>query len=212
MGKLIDYSGQVIGSCKVFERVGTHRNKDALWSCQCMVCGSRYEAPSREVKRGVSCSIKCGVSESNRARAKHGEHKHPDYLRWRSIKNRCFVSGATAFHRYGGRGITMHPDWIDDYSAFADYIRSLPNYGEKGVTLDRIDNDGNYEPGNLRWATKKQQALNRANNIYVEILGVKRTLSQWAEFSGLRQTLITRYYDGWRGEDLIQPKKTRRRS
>ena len=208
MGKLIDYSNQVIGNCKVFERVGTHKNKDALWSCQCLVCGSLFEAPSREVKRGVSCSSQCGVSQSNRNRTQHGEYKHSDYLRWRGIKHRCFNPNAFAYHRYGGRGITMYSEWVNDYPAFAAYIRTLPDYGKVDVTLDRIDNDGNYEPENLRWVTRKEQSLNRENNVYVDICGIQKTLSEWAEYSQLGRTLIDRYYDGWRGESLLKPKLT----
>lgn len=203
-GKFNDFSGQTIGNCEVYSRVGTHRNGDALWSCRCLVCGKKHDAPSRKVKLGSACSIKCGVSASNTARSKHGEHKHPDYLRWRGIKNRCYLPKSTAYHRYGGRGVKMHPPWIDDYQAFASYIRSLPNYGLEGVTLDRINNDGHYEPGNLRWATWKQQAVNRENNVYLEVFGMKKTLSEWAEFSGLGRTLIDRYYAGDRGERLFR--------
>lgn len=79
----------------------------------------------------------------------------------------------------------MFSAWIDDFQAFYDYVSKLPHFGEKGYTLDRIDNSGNYEPNNVRWATAKTQARNRRNNRLVEYNGELMTIADAAEKSGL---------------------------
>jgi hypothetical protein len=98
------------------------------------------------------------------ARFVHGDaHARPPlYTRWVKIKTRCFSPTCDSYYNYGARGITMAPEWVNDYAAFRDWI--LANIGDLPSpkhSLDRIDNDGNYEPGNLRWATKTEQQRNR---------------------------------------------------
>ena len=90
------------------------------------------------------------------------------YMLWKSIKQRCFDKTNLA---YGGRGITMYPEWVNSYESFESWI--LANLGERpdGMTLDRRDNDGNYEPGNLRWATRKMQVDNRRNPVVITNTG-----------------------------------------
>lgn len=87
--------------------------------------------------------------------------EHRFYQRWKNIKDRCFRKNSKRFKDYGGRGITLAVEWVNDPKAFINYIENLPNAGEPGYTLDRIDNDGNYEPKNLRWTTISRQNLNQ---------------------------------------------------
>lgn len=148
------------------------------------------------------------VSESNRRRAKHGatinasEGKDPIYKLWVSIKGRCFNPQHNTYHRYGGRGITMAPEWVDDFSAFKSALGPRPN----GASLDRIDNNGNYEPNNVRWATRKVQANNRETNVLLTHEGVTLTLAQWAEKLGWKYGLLaSRWKKGLRGADLFAP-------
>jgi len=136
-----------------------------------------------------------GVAASNRRRAKHGATARTKgdpvtnraYRTWAQIKQRCNNPKAQHYHRYGGRGITMHPAWAADFSLFLKDVGDPP---ELGVTLDRIDNNRGYEPGNVRWAGRKEQANNRENNIRVTYGGETLTLSQWADKLGLTYKLL----------------------
>jgi hypothetical protein len=85
----------------------------------------------------------------------------PHFKRWRNIKDRVFKESHKEHRNYGGRGITMHPEWVDSYEAFRDYIERELGPCPPEHTLDRIDNDGHYVPGNLRWATPMVQTHNR---------------------------------------------------
>lgn len=154
-----------------------------------------------------------GVAASNRRRAKHGATSRKkgdpvtnrDYRRWVSIKQRCTNPNAQHYHRYGGRGITMHPAWAADFSLFLEAVGDPP---EDGATLERIDNNGNYEPGNVRWATRKEQANNRSSNVLITWDGKTMTMSQWAEHLGCKRGLLnSRWKAGLRGAELFAPAK-----
>jgi hypothetical protein len=93
----------------------------------------------------------------------HGATKTPMFTMWSGIKGRCFGENSPSWKRYGGRGITMYGPWIDDFEAFREYVaQHLGAKPSDGHSIDRIENDGSYEPGNIRWATSAQQARNRS--------------------------------------------------
>ena len=150
-----------------------------------------------------------GVADSNRKRVKHGGSvgarqggSNPIYKLWSAIKDRCFNPDSKHYHRYGGRGITMCDAWANDYAAFASDIGERP----EGMTLDRIDNNGNYEPNNVRWATKQEQANNRVTNVFVTHEGLTMSLADWARHKGWKYGLLTsRWKNGLRGEELLAP-------
>lgn len=91
----------------------------------------------------------------------HGMSEMPLYNVWRGMRSRCFLKTSKSYKNYGGRGIKVCDEWKENFQAFYDYVSQLPHFEEKGYSLDRIDNDGNYEPDNVKWSTRKEQANNR---------------------------------------------------
>ena len=126
----------------------------------------------------------------------------PWYDSYRSMMDRCYREKAVNYHLYGGRGIKVCEEW-HDIETFGRWAEE--NGFQRGLTLDRIDVNGDYEPSNCRWATRKQQANNRRNTVYVTIDGVTKTLTEWADFVGIkRSTINNRYCDGVRGVMLLR--------
>lgn len=112
----------------------------------------------------------------------------PEYEIWCGVKKRCFNSKCKAYKDYGGRGVTMCPEWSDSFQAFYDHVGPRPSPDHE---IDRFpDNNGNYEPGNVRWATVKQQCNNRRSNRLVTVNGITKTLMQWGEETGFGWAVI----------------------
>jgi hypothetical protein len=95
--------------------------------------------------------------------------------------NRCNNPEASDYKYYGARGIKVHKEWAENRDSFSEYVINLPNFGEKGYSIDRIDNNGNYEPGNIKYSTKKEQSNNKRNNRVVTYNGIDMTLSEFCD-------------------------------
>ena len=134
----------------------------------------------------------------------HGEVGTPLHSSWISARKRCYSPSHDSYPYYGGRGITMHPDWAD-YTVFASDIRqSIGDHPGKGFQLDRIDTEKNYEPGNVRWATPKKNARNRRSNTLLTFDGKTQCVSAWAEEKGWgRHVILTRLKLGWSVEEVL---------
>jgi hypothetical protein len=135
-----------------------------------------------------------------------------EYNAWKSAKNRCHNPKYQHYPNWGGRGITMCDEWRSDFAAFFSHIGVRPTPGVEGpYSLDRIDNDKGYVSGNVRWASKRQQANNTSRTVntqLVEINGITKPLYQWAIDRGITQGVIrNRYRNGYRGELLIHQGK-----
>ncbi|MNN50452.1 hypothetical protein D3C81_1650380 [compost metagenome] len=127
------------------------------------------------------------------------------------MKSRCYNENYYRFDRYGGRGIKVCDEWLDDIENFFKW--SYENGYDDTLTLDRIDNDGDYEPNNCRWSTKKEQANNTKRTIMIEIDGVTKPLQEWCEFYGIDQFAVySRRRRGIRGKALFKPARRRKKN
>jgi hypothetical protein len=199
-----DITGQRFGRLAALGPVGKDRWGCLLWLCRCD-CGNLTTAVTSNLisanTRSCGCLVQEGVYAYSRT---HGKTKTPTHYLWTNIKTRCLNPNYKQFNDYGGRGITLCAAWIDDFAAFHDYVSSLPHFGEKGYSLDRIDNDGNYEPGNLRWATQSEQTRNTRRNRLLTIGDKTLTLVEWAEISGLPyHSILSRLNRGWTPHDAV---------
>lgn len=132
---------------------------------------------------------------------KHGLSYAPEYRAWQLIRQRCTNAEHRAFPNYGGRGITLHAAWLDDPAAFIGHVGPKPTPAHE---IDRIDNARGYEPGNLRWATRKENDRNRRSNRLLEFRGESLPIATWCERLGLRRdTVWKRLADGWTVEKAL---------
>lgn len=135
----------------------------------------------------------------------HGESRTRLYRLWKDMRRRCGNSNRTDYELYGGRGIKVCDEW-NEYEVFRDW--ALQNGYKDQLSIERINFDGNYEPSNCEWIELKDQAKNTRQNVFIEIDGIKKTLTDWSKLYGLNfSTVWTRYRDGLRGKDLFAEKK-----
>lgn len=176
--------------------------------CRCD-CGKFTTVSTGNLTNGHTQS--CGCLRTDAA-TKHGMAESSEFWAWVNMIERCTKPNHPHFKDYGGRGIRVHQAWIGDFSAF--YAHVGPKPGEK-YSLDRADNNGNYEPGNVRWATGSQQAKNKRSTHWIEIDGERKTVCEWAEAKGLHFTTIChRISRGMTERDavLAPPRLTGRRA
>lgn len=193
----IDMTGKVIGRLTVVGRQGSDARGFAMWLCHC-ACGNETVKRGRSIRCGDTQSCGC-LNEERRSEActSHGMHKRPEYGPWRSMIKRCTQPIDIAYRRYGGRGIQVCDRWHDIESFIAD-MGPRPS---RQHSIERDDNDGDYEPGNCRWATHFEQQNNRRNNKLITINGVTQTVAQWERQMGLaRGVMGARLRLGWSPE------------
>lgn len=159
-----DISGKTFGRLTAVWPAGRKFKRMVVWLCMCE-CGKLVLGVGRTLRKGVTLSCGCLTREklavsSRAARLRHGEASPntKEYRAWKAAKARCYDPKSAFYHRYGGRGISMCERWRHSFEAFLSDMGRKPSHD---MSLDRINNEGNYEPGNCRWATAKQQANNK---------------------------------------------------
>jgi hypothetical protein len=182
-----DLTGIKFGRWTVIEFV-ERKNKNYYWKCVCE-CGTIKIIQNPKSLKSKSCG--CLVKEIN---TKHGLDGNKLYHVFNSMKFRCYNEKCSSYKYYGGRGIIICDEWLQDVHNFISWSNS--NGYENGLTIDRIDVNGNYCPENCRWITNKEQGLNKANNTWLTFNGECKTLCQWADELGInRSTLCFRIYN-----------------
>lgn len=164
--RFVDITGERYGRLIVLRHVGFAENHQSLWECQCD-CGKTHIVPKKSLTGGGTKS--CGCLRSERTKigcTKHGMITHSKrakiYDVWVAMKQRCTNPNNKYYRRYGGRGIRVCQEWINDFKAFYDW--SIANGYSEGLHLDRIDNDGSYSPDNCHWITNQENQKNKTHN------------------------------------------------
>lgn len=186
---LKDMSGYIFNDCKVIERAES-KNKRAMWLCECF-CGNHFIERGSRIRNDSRKSCGCIRKEQAIKRnTKHNKSHTRLYHIWCGMKARCTNPNSPYFNRYGGRGIKICDEWNKSFDEFYEW--SKKNGYSKELTLDRVDNDGNYEPNNCRWASYSMQNRNKRNNVLSEYKGELRTRAEIAELTGLSYNTIRR--------------------
>lgn len=134
----------------------------------------------------------------------HGDSQSKLYGIWLAMRRRCYLESSSDYKNYGGRGISVCVKWFMEYKLFKEW--SLENGYEEGLTLDRINVDGNYEPSNCRWISRVEQGRNKRSTVYLDLNGETKSLQEWSDEYGLPyKTVRERYRKGTRGKELLNP-------
>lgn len=204
-------AGQVFSRLTVLMRNGS--DNGALWLCRCK-CGEEITARATKLRSGEVKS--CGCLKKENAKnlrpgnnKTHGLSRHPVKTVYDNMYKRCYVSGTRRYERYGGRGIGICGEWLESREAF--YLWALANGYRKGRIIDRIDNDGDYSPDNVRFVTARESANNTSRNRLLTWNGETKTVAQWARAMGVRcQALQHRVTRKWPIEKIFtQPFRSR---
>ena len=200
--KIRDLTGQkfnMLTAIKIAER------NPLKWECICD-CGNVCKVRANNLTRGKQKSCGC---LSHKGNPTHKQCYTRVYRIYAKIKRRCFAEDDPSYPRYGGRGITMCDEWRESFESFANW--SYANGYRDDLSIDRIDNNGNYTPDNCRWADSYSQANNKRNNRFISYQGKTQTLANWCKEKNMSYNVVWfRLSQGWTFEDAISKKVTRK--
>lgn len=193
-----DLTGLRFGRLVALESVG-RKDKSVVWRCKCD-CGNIKDVSAKHLSGRSTRSCGCLTTERLRAKlTKHGESRSELAKNWYRMRSRC---SNNPYYK----NVSICTEW-SDYNTFASWAMS--NGYKPGLSIDRIDPSGNYEPTNCRWVTWDVQQNNKRNTTYLTIGGCTRTLTEWSEISGIkRETIRRRIRKGWSEQYLLLPPDT----
>lgn len=211
-----DLIGQQFGRLTVIAQAPKQRANKGYryyWQCQCE-CGNTVTVREDQLLCAKRPTRSCGCIRSDSVKKyyedhqrpiKHGHSYEPLFNIWYLIKYRCENPNCTAYKNYGARGIKVCDEWRDGIAGYESFKEwSLANGYIQGLSIDRIDNDGDYTPDNCRWIAPKDQARNKRQNVWIEYNGVKKLACDWAsELNIPYKTFMSRIYHGWDVDKLI---------
>ena len=187
-----DLTGQIFGDLKVIKRMENNSRGDSMWLCEC-TCGNTKVILRNNLISGRTKSCGCGMlatlKKGRYSMRTHGMSKSRLYRIWCGIKKRTSESADERHKKdYFERGIRVCEEWADSFEKFQEW--ALENGYNDKLTIDRINNDGHYEPKNCRWTDNKTQTNNRRNNHYITLNNETKTLMQWCEFYKMDYDLV----------------------
>jgi len=191
--------GNVYNKLKIIEF--SHRDSKSLIFVKCLCeCGNHKIMNLSNIKRGMSKTCGCSKSIMNKKRENyHGLTNTPEYQSWRNLKSRCCNKSISNYKNYGGRGITVCDRWLANFTNFLEDMGKKPSPVHQ---IDRINNNGNYEPSNCRWVTPKVNSNNRSNSYTWYVLGQRyKTASEAGKLLGVSRATIGNWCIGWCGKD-----------
>lgn len=203
MGRFVDLTGKRYGRLIVVGRAENGPRGKVNWKCL-RDCGKYTVVRGDHLKSGETTSCGCFNVDTLTARLRtHGDTGSGLYAVYRTMIARCENANNGQFLNYGGRGISVCPEWRRSYEAFREW--AIKAGYKPGLSIDRIDFDGDYHPDNCRWATPKMQGNNKRNNHRVTCKGVTKTIAEWADETGIPQsTIFQRIWKlGWSDEDAV---------
>lgn len=192
MSKPIDLIGKKFGRLTVIERLENNSRGGTVWNCQCD-CGNIKIADGERLRLGKVKSCGCLLMDVARVKNfKHGLHGSKIYNVWKGMKQRCYYKNHIEYPDYGARGIIVCEEWLNDFQSFYDW--SMKNGYKDGLTIDRINTNGNYEPSNCRWVTQKVQSNNKRSSLFVIYKGKRMTVKELSEETGKGYAFLRSHY------------------
>lgn len=207
MGSFVDLTGHKQGRLTVLEYAGKNASGRTTWKCKCS-CGNVVYITIHELRNSRKPQQSCGCLRNelsgDRVR-KHGLSGNKRLFNiWCHVRTRCNNPHSKSYTRYGGRGIKVCEEWKNNFEVFYEW--AMQNGYKDNLTLDRINNDGDYEPNNCRWADFFVQANNRSNNHFLTYKGKTQTIQQWANELKMSDTILRDRINklGWSIEDTLE--------
>lgn len=192
MGTFVNYYGRELQGFEVIRLADVQLGGHKTWVCVCN-CGKEFLASSSNLPNGIhSCG--CLRLKSITKHGQSGPAMTREYRTWAAMKARCENPHHDSFNRYGGRGITVCERWRDSFESFLEDMGRCP----PKMTIDRKDNNGNYEPNNCRWATRREQARNTSKTKLIRFNGITMPLIAWAESLGMNPVTLHSRIDTYR--------------
>jgi len=208
MGIIKDISSQKFGRLTVLYKstVKSAHSRSIKWLCKCD-CGNYKLVDGSMLRGGNTTSCGCYKIENiKRVNTKHGNSTRingvtSEYKSWCGMKERCYNKNNSSYPDWGGRGIIVCDRWLN---SFENFLLDMGNKPSNKHSLDRVDNSGNYEPLNCRWAVKKQQQNNTRYNKMITYNGKTQSLAMWCDELNLKYgTIQVRMWNGWTAEEAF---------
>lgn len=195
----IDMIGKKFGKLTVLEEADQRKDRRIVYKCKCD-CGNVSYVIGKNLRNGTTKS--CGCLRHESYNTKHGKRNTTLYGVWCGMRYRCTNKNRFDYKDYGGRGIKVCDEWRNDFQTFYDW--AMLNGYKKGLEVDRINVDGNYEPNNCRLITHSDNCNNKRNNVYLTYNGNTRTMTRWAEKLNIPYSTIKhRHYSGWSDKECL---------